>query len=132
MPKRWTILIADDQPGTRQLLQVTLDSDDYLIFAVPDGDTAWTVLQTFRPDVAVLDIGMPGRNGLELTRAIRADPLLTATRVILLTGLGEGTDVAAGYAAGAEYYLTKPFSPLRLVRTIEACLGLGTGIAPGR
>jgi DNA-binding response OmpR family regulator len=132
MPKRWTILIADDQPGTRELLRVTLDASDYLIVDAADGDAAWTVLQTVRPDVAVLDVGMPGRDGLELTRAIRADPLLAGVQVILLTGLGELADEVAGYAAGADYYLTKPFSPLQLVQTIEACLGSSTGISPAR
>ena len=65
---------------------------------------------------------MPGRDGLALTRAIRADSLLASTRVILLTGMRGADAIAAGHAAGANHYLTKPFSPLQLLATIEACV----------
>ena len=67
--------------------------------------------------------GRPGRDGLELTRAIRSDPALADTRVILLTARDQAFDVAAGRAAGADHYITRPFSPLELVRTVEECLG---------
>ena len=66
---------------------------------------------------------MPGRDGFALTRAIRADPLLASTQVILLTGRQAADAIAEGRAAGADHYLTKPFSPLQLLATIEACVG---------
>jgi CheY-like chemotaxis protein len=120
---KYTILIADDHQSLRQIVRVTIASDTYLVLEAADGDEAWEILQTCRPDVALLDIRMPGHDGLALTRAIRADPLLSSVRVILLTGDKEPADIAAGRAAGADYYLTKPFSPLEVVATIEACLG---------
>jgi CheY-like chemotaxis protein len=123
MAPRRTILIADDEPAFRRLIRVMLASDQYLVIEAHDGDDAWTLMQTVRPAVALLDIKMPGRDGLALTRAIRADPHLAATRVILLTGLLGMDVIAEGCAAGADHYLTKPFSPLELVATIEACLG---------
>jgi two-component system chemotaxis response regulator CheY len=122
MSHQYTILIADDAATIRQLVHLTIASDAYLVLEAADGDEAWEILQTSRPDVALLDVGMPGRDGLALTRAIRADPLLAQTRVILLTGSQEPSAVAAGRAAGADHYLTKPFSPLELVATLEACL----------
>jgi CheY-like chemotaxis protein len=123
MAPRQTILLADDQAGVRQLVRLTIASEAYLVLEAADGDEAWAILQIMRPDVALLDIGMPGRDGFALTRAIRADPLLAETRVILLTGSNAPADVAAGRAAGADHYLTKPFSPLQLIATIEKCLG---------
>jgi CheY-like chemotaxis protein len=123
MAPRQTILLADDQEGVRQLVRLTIASEAYLVLEAADGDEAWAILQIMRPDVALLDIGMPGRDGFALTRAIRADPLLAETRVILLTGSNAPADVAAGRAAGADHYLTKPFSPLQLIATIEKCLG---------
>jgi CheY-like chemotaxis protein len=126
MPPHYTILIADDYPGLRQLVHLTIASDAYLVLEAGDGDEAWEILQTCRPDVALLDVQMPRRDGLALTRAIRDDPLLAETRVILLTGLQGPEARAQGRAAGADHYLTKPFSPLQLIATIEKCLGKTT------
>src|SRR5690242_12951039 len=69
-----TILIADDEPAIRQLIRVTLSRTPYRVLEAADGDAAWDLLQAQRPAVAILDIRMPGRDGLALTRAIRADP----------------------------------------------------------
>lgn len=123
MAPRYTILIADDEAQVRLLVHVTIASDAYLVLEAGDGDEAWEILQTCRPDVVLLDVQMPGRDGFALTRAIRADPLLAQTRVILLTGAGTPENAVAGHAAGADHYLTKPFSPLQLLATIEACVG---------
>jgi CheY-like chemotaxis protein len=107
---RCTILIADDEPAVRQLIRVSLTGRPYRL------------LEAQRPAVAILDIRMPGRDGLALTRAIRADPALARTRVILLTGLLGADMEAQGLAAGADHYLTKPFWPQQLLATIAACL----------
>src|SRR3954462_14375704 len=120
MAPRYTSLIADDEAQVRLLVHVTIASDAYLVLEAGDGDEAWEILQTCRPDVVVLDVRMPGRDGFALTRAIRADPLLAPTRVILLTGRREPDAVAQGRAAGADHYVTKPFSPLHLLNTIAA------------
>src|SRR5262245_60100471 len=122
MGARYTILIADDEPAVRQLVHLTIASDGYLVLEAVDGADAWDTLQVCRPDVALLDVRMPWRDGFALTRAIRADPLLAATRVILLTGRHDPEALAEGQAAGADYYLTKPFSPLHLLATIAACV----------
>jgi DNA-binding response OmpR family regulator len=117
-----TILVADDEPALRHLVRVVVASPRRQVLEAADGDAAWTLIQTARPQVAVLDVIMPHRDGLELTRAIRADPALAATRVILLTGAGEPATIARGRAAGADYIIIKPFSPRDLRAAVEACL----------
>jgi CheY-like chemotaxis protein len=132
-----TILIADDNASLRRLLLTTLDPGRYVCLEAPDGDVAWRALREHRPAVALLDVQMPGRTGVELTRASRSDPGLAATRVILLSARREPEDVATGLAAGADHYLTKPFSPLALLRLLEdtdsprvRCLPASLPIAP--
>lgn len=115
-----TVLIADDEPSLRLLVSVTIRSDEYTVLQAEDGDEAWKLIQEHRPSVALLDVQMPGQTGLDLTRAIKADPRMADTKVILLTSKSQQSDIEAGLAAGADFYLTKPFSPLELLRAIES------------
>jgi putative two-component system response regulator len=117
-----TVVMADDDPGLRALVRETITSDMYTLLEAADGDSAWRLLQQHHPDLALLDVMMPGRNGVQLTRAIKTDPHLASMPVILLTALADPEQVAAGQAAGADWYLTKPFSPLGLLRVIEQAL----------
>jgi CheY-like chemotaxis protein len=119
-----TVLIADDEPSLRVLVNATIASEDYQVVEAMDGDEAWGLMHRYRPDVALLDVQMPGRTGLELTRAIKADPELAGTTVILLTSKAQDSDVQAGLEAGADRYLTKPFSPLELLAAVEQALGV--------
>jgi CheY-like chemotaxis protein len=116
------VLIADDQPSLRLLVSATLASDDYELLEAADGDDAWRVLQEQRPDLALLDVQMPGRTGLELTQAIKQHPELAQTFVILLSSKAQGADVQAGLQAGADLYLTKPFSPIELLTAVDRAL----------
>src|SRR5262245_36931109 len=109
-----TVLIADDEDSLRALVQATLVSDQYEIIQARDGNEALDLATQHRPDVAILDVQMPGRTGLEVTRAIKALPDLRTT-VILLTSKAQASDIEAGRQAGADLYLTKPFSPLELL-----------------
>lgn len=118
------LLIADDQPSLRLLVSATLASDDYEIVEAADGDEAWQLIQERRPDLALLDVQMPGKTGLELTRAIKDDGELAQTVVILLSSKAQASDVQAGLAAGADLYLTKPFSPIELLGTVDRALGV--------
>src|SRR5262245_54062608 len=108
MTRQHAILIADDEPALRQLVRVALTGRPYRVLEAADGEAAWAVLQAERPALAILDIAMPGRDGLALTRAIRADATLERTRVIVLTGLVGAELEAQSLAAGADYYLRKP------------------------
>ena len=119
-----TVLIADDEASLRLLVSATLASDQYAIVEAADGDEAWALIQQHHPTVALLDVQMPGRTGLELAQAIKGEPTLASTQVILLTSKAQQADIAAGLAAGADLYLTKPFSPLELMTVVEQALGV--------
>jgi CheY-like chemotaxis protein len=118
-----TVLIADDEPSLRLLVSATIVSDEYEVVEAIDGDEAWELLRKHRPTIALLDVQMPGLTGLDLTHAIRADPELSGTFVVLLTSKAQQADIQAGLAAGADRYLTKPFSPLELLTVVEHALG---------
>lgn len=117
-----TILIADDEPNLRVLIAATIGPKRYTILQAADGDQAWDLILARRPDVALLDVQMPGRTGLELTRAIKADAALAGIRVILLSSKAQTVDIEAGLDAGADLYLTKPFAPRDLRAALDRAL----------
>jgi two-component system response regulator MtrA len=117
------ILLAEDDADIRSLLELTLSRRGHDVVAVADGAAAIDACHSQRPDVAVLDIGMPVLSGVDALRRIRSDPALADLPVILLTGWARGSDVEGGLDAGADDYVTKPFSPHELVARIEALRG---------
>jgi CheY-like chemotaxis protein len=117
-----TVLIADDEPSMRLLVRATIESDQYDVLEAADGDEAWALITKHKPSVVLLDVQMPGRNGLEVLSMIRRDASLAATRVIMLTARALKSDVEVGLAAGADLYLTKPFSPLDLLTRVDEAL----------
>jgi DNA-binding response OmpR family regulator len=117
-----TVLIADDEPSMRLLVHATIESDDYKVLEAADGDEAWTLINQFKPSLVLLDVQMPGLSGIELLGMIKSDSTLAATRVILLTAKALAADMEAGMTAGADFYLTKPFSPLDLLTRVEEAL----------
>ncbi len=119
-----TVLIADDESSMRLLVHATIESDDYTVVEAADGVEAWAMIQQHKPSLVLLDVQMPGRSGLEVLRLVKEDPSLVATRVILLTSRAQEKDVEAGLIAGADFYLTKPFSPLDLLTRVEEALQL--------
>jgi len=119
-----TVLIADDESSIRLLVHATIESDDYAVVEAADGAQAWALTQELKPALVLLDVQMPGQSGLEVLRSIKADPELAATRVILLTSKAQERDIEIGLIAGADFYLTKPFSPLDLLTRVEEALEL--------
>lgn len=119
-----TVLIADDEPAMRMLLAATIESDAYQVVEARDGNEAWTMIKQQKPALVLLDVQMPGRTGLEILASIKSDPSLKATRVILLTAKALASDVKDGLDAGADLYLTKPFSPLELLTRVAEALDL--------
>ena len=119
------ILVADDSPVLRLLVRRTLDGHE--VFGAGTGDEALQLLATARPSVAILDLNMPGRTGLEVCRAIRRDPLQAATFVIVITANGEPDVEQRAFEAGADSFLAKPFSPRRLRELVDA---LASGSPP--
>ncbi len=118
------MLIADDEPSVRMLVQATIDADGYNVIEATDGNEAWSLIQEHRPSLVLLDVRMPGRTGLEILRAIKAEPNLVATKVILLTASAQESEINAGLVAGADFYLTKPFSPRDLLSKVDEALFL--------
>ncbi len=108
-----TVLIVDDDPDIVRLLIVALRPEGYHLLSANDGDAALRIARAERPSLILTDWRMPGRDGLEVCRALRAepDPQLREVPVVLLTAQTEAEDIAAGFAAGATDYLAKPFKP---------------------
>ena len=114
------VLIVEDQADIRKLIRMTLEFEPYEIHEAADGATGLRMAEQIQPEVMLLDVMMPGElDGLQVCRRVRDDPQLSGTRVLLLSARGQLRDRQAGELAGADEYLTKPFSPLQLVETIE-------------
>jgi two-component system chemotaxis response regulator CheY len=114
------LLVADDDPLIRRLVTATLrDVSRFALLEAADGTQAVEIAQRERPAVALLDVDMPGRDGIEVCRALRADPATRAATIVMLTGApGDGVRARA-LEAGADLFLTKPFSPLELLRLVD-------------
>jgi DNA-binding response OmpR family regulator len=120
------ILVADDDVDIRELVEFKLSTLGHDVVAVADGAAAIEACQSERPDLAVLDVMMPGVSGLDAIRAIRADPALADLPVILLTARAQESDVETGFDSGADDYITKPFSPRELASRVQALLTRST------
>ncbi|WP_248581001.1 response regulator [Nocardioides sp. InS609-2] len=116
------IVVADDDVDIRELVEFKLSTLGHDIVAVADGAAAIEACQAQRPDLAVLDVMMPGMSGLEAVRVIRNDPALADLPVILLTARAQETDVETGFESGADDYITKPFSPRELATRVQNLL----------
>lgn len=116
------ILIVDDNPSLLLLLSETFRLEGCRVSSAQDGTQAMAAARQLRPDALVLDVGLPGRNGFEVCRALRADPETASLPIILLTARAAEGDRHWGLDAGADEYLTKPFDPKRLVETASELL----------
>jgi DNA-binding response OmpR family regulator len=117
-----TILVADDDADIRDLVTFKLEQAGYRVVAVGDGVQALDAVRTDVPDLAVLDLMMPGLSGLDVCAEIRRDPASAHLPVIMLTARVQEQDVALGFATGADDYVTKPFSPRELLSRVQAVL----------
>jgi CheY-like chemotaxis protein len=119
-----TILLVDDDPDIVRLLTMTLQQEGFRLLSASDGNAALEIARAERPDLLLLDWNMPGRDGLEVCRALRAesDPGLCNVPVVLLTAQAGAEDTAAGFAAGVTDYVTKPFSPAHIRARVHAWL----------
>jgi two-component system phosphate regulon response regulator PhoB len=120
MPK---VLIADDQESMRSLIRVTLDSGHFEILEAHDGAAAARIAREEQPDLVFLDWTMPALSGIEVCRELRDDPRTSDTKIVMVTGRADLNEQAAGFAAGVDEYITKPFSPLELLDKVSEVLG---------
>jgi DNA-binding response OmpR family regulator len=114
-----TILVVDDEPQIVQLVRDYLEHSGFTVLTATDGTSALRVARERQPDLVVLDLGLPGLDGLDVTRSLRREG---AMPVVMLTARGEESDKLVGLELGADDYLTKPFSPKELVARVRAVL----------
>ena len=119
------ILVVDDEPQILGLVRDYLEHSGFRVLTAPDGATALRTARTVRPDLVVLDLGLPGLDGLDVTRALRRDGEVP---IIMLTARAEESDKLVGLELGADDYLTKPFSPKELVARVRAVLRRAEGL----
>ena len=121
MTKR--ILVVEDQEDLRGILRVLFMKSGYTVIEAADGATGVASAKSDRPDIILMDIQMPVMDGYEATRRIKADPSLTQIPVVAVSSFAMKGDEEKARAAGCDHYVTKPYSPIQLLRMIRGYLG---------
>ena len=119
------ILIADDEPNIVVSLEYLMKREGFEVAVASDGEAALNAVASLRPDLILLDIMLPKKDGFEVCQQIRANPEWRGVKVVMLTAKGRDTEVTKGLALGADAYVTKPFSTKDLVAQVRKLLGLG-------
>jgi two-component system alkaline phosphatase synthesis response regulator PhoP len=123
------ILVVDDEPSITKLVSAYLKPEGYEIYTATDGNAGLKAARTFKPDLIILDVMLPGIDGIELLSRLRRE---SDVYVIMLTARTEETDKIVGLSVGADDYVTKPFSPRELVARVKSALRrIETGAASG-
>jgi CheY-like chemotaxis protein len=113
------VLIVDDDPFIRKLIMTTLEGvSSFVLHEARDGEEAVQAARRESPRLVFLDIDMPRLDGIEACRQMRAEPAMTSAKIVMLTATAEDSARARAHEAGADYFLTKPFSPLELLRLV--------------
>lgn len=124
-----TVLVVDDDREITRLLRGYLEQAGYGVLLAHDGETAMRTIRAARPDVLVLDLMLPDRDGWDITRALRSDGATAALPIIMLTARVDDVDKILGLELGADDYVTKPFNPRELVARVRAVLRRAGGAA---
>ncbi|MDH3639131.1 MAG: response regulator [Gammaproteobacteria bacterium] len=117
------ILIVDDEPSIVLSLEFLMKKAGYEVVTATDGNQGLERMASERPDLVLLDVNMPGRNGYEVCQAIRDNPEWNGTRIVMLTAKGRDVEREKGLAMGADSYVTKPFATKDVVALVEQLLG---------
>jgi DNA-binding response OmpR family regulator len=120
-----TVLIADDEPNIVTSLEFLLEHNGYEVLIAHDGQEALDLIERHRPDLVLLDVMMPVRNGYEVCQSIKANPEWDRIKIVMLTAKGRDIEATKGLALGADAYLPKPFSTRELVDTVQGMLDDG-------
>jgi two-component system alkaline phosphatase synthesis response regulator PhoP len=123
------ILVVDDDPEIVRLLRAYLEQDGFRVFAAYGGSEAMRILRSERPDLVLLDLMLPERDGWDVTRIVRSDPTLAQTPIIMLTARVEDEDKIVGLELGADDYVAKPFNPREVLARVRAVLRRAQGEA---
>ena len=122
-----SVLIVDDEPNIVLSLEFLMRQAGYDVRVARDGDAALAAVAERVPDIVLLDVMMPGRDGYEVCQAIRANPACARTRIVMLTARSREVEREKGIALGADDYVTKPFSTRALVERVREMLAPGHG-----
>jgi two-component system phosphate regulon response regulator PhoB len=128
MVARETVLVVDDERDILELVKYNLDKEGYQVTVVATGEDALVATRTKLPDIVILDLMLPGVDGLEVCRRLKSDPKTSSIPIVMLTAKGEEADVVSGLELGAADYVTKPFSPRVLTARIRAVLRRGDAV----
>lgn len=123
--KRETILVIEDEPDILEVIEYNLSREGYRVKTARDGDEGLKRARRDSPDLVLLDIMLPGIDGIELCKHLKRDPITRAIPVMMVTAKSEETDVVLGLGVGADDFITKPFSPRQLVARVQAVLRRG-------
>ena len=116
------ILVVDDDPPIVRLLRVNLEMEGYEVAVASNGKEALEAVKAHPPDLVLLDVILPGMDGLEVVTRLRRDPATARLPVVLLSARAQDADIRHGKGAGADEYVTKPFDPRDLLATVEGVL----------
>lgn len=125
-----SVLVVDDEPDILELVSYNLLKDGYAVRPATSGEEGLRIARSERPDLIVLDLMLPGTDGLEICRMLKSDAKTRDIPVVMLTAKGEEADVVTGLEIGADDYLTKPFSPKILLARVKAALRKNTTPVP--
>jgi CheY-like chemotaxis protein len=117
------IMVVDDEPHVIRSLSFVLGKEGYEVTSAANGEDALVQIRALKPNLVFLDVMMPKKNGYEVCREVKKDPNLSDIRVIMLTAKGQEADREQGLSAGADEFLTKPFSPIGVLEKVRELLG---------
>jgi DNA-binding response OmpR family regulator len=118
------ILIVDDEPNIVISLEFLMKKEGFVVAVASDGEEALAKVESFDPDLILLDVMMPRKSGFEVCESLRSNPKHGGLLIVMLTAKGRDTEVAKGMAIGADAYITKPFSTKDLLAKIKDMLGM--------
>ena len=119
------ILVIEDEPDILEVIQYNLEREGCTVLVCRDGEQGLSRMRTDDPDLVILDLMLPGMDGVELCRRAKADPVTRAIPILMVTAKSEESDVVLGLGLGAEDYLSKPFSPRELIARVKVVLRRG-------
>ena len=119
------VLVVDDAKPIVMVIDTNLRLAGYDVLTAYNGREALQAIREHRPDCVILDIMMPEMSGWEVLEEVRADPEIAKTQIMMLTALGDDSDISRGYELGVDMYLTKPFEPEELIEFVERVLEIG-------
>lgn len=117
------VLLVDDEANLRLLVSTTLSNQNFEIIEASRGEEALKLIWEQHPRLILLDINLPDMSGIEICRRVKSDPLVSHIKIVMLTAVATDAERQAAMDAGADRYLTKPFSPLHLMETVAQLLG---------